>query len=206
MGDQKIGKIEREFQTRKIDVFLAASAEAGAGPEGKKKWLNRHVKYRQQWEKQGWVPNTGLTGAHLRNLESEVNKETTRAARTVISRSARVIIAAYRSTLTTPPVLAKPVTVDPAPNPDSPTTPTPTPTPTPTNPGPASTKTQPSPYPSLDDCLSPTAPLPPYNPEEFPHGTKKKGVGQSIIWRVRILMWFIRPKVNFSLCLFFASA
>ena len=55
MGDQMIGKIKREFQTRKVDVYLAASAEAGAGPEGKKKWLNRHVKYKQQWEKQGWV-------------------------------------------------------------------------------------------------------------------------------------------------------
>ena len=37
MGDQMIGKIEREFQTRKVDVFLIQSAEAGAGPEGKKK-------------------------------------------------------------------------------------------------------------------------------------------------------------------------
>ena len=36
MGDQIIGKIEREFQTRKVDVFLIQSAEAGAGPEGKK--------------------------------------------------------------------------------------------------------------------------------------------------------------------------
>ena len=35
MGNQMIGKIEREFETRKVDVFLIKSAEAGAGPEGK---------------------------------------------------------------------------------------------------------------------------------------------------------------------------
>ena len=115
----------------------------------------------------------------------------------------RIISAAHRSTLTPPLVLAKPVTAGPtpcgpsftpAPIPNPPSSPstlvilTPAPTPlpfppppTPTDGGPAPTKTQPSPYPS--PCLPPTAP--PYDPEEIPHGTKKKGVGQSIIWRVR---------------------
>ena len=127
MGDQMIGKIEREFQKQKFDVYLIGSAEAGGGPEGEKKWLKRHAKYRQQWEKQGWVPNTGLTGAHLRSLESDVNKETMRAAFRTRNKGsaaangdlperalrrqacARVIIGAHRSTLATPPVLANPV-------------------------------------------------------------------------------------------------
>ena len=117
----------------------------------------------------------------------------------------RIISAAHRSTLPPPLVLAKPVTAGPtpcgpsftpAPIPNPPSSPstlvilTPAPTPlpfppppTPTDGGPTPTKTPPSPYPS--PCLSPTAPPPPYDPEEFPHGTKKKGVGQSIIWRVR---------------------
>ena len=158
MCDQKNGRMERDVQMRKVDVFLAASAEAGAGPEGKKKWLNRHVKYRQQWEKQGWVTKISLADAHLRDLEDEVTLETTRAALRTHNKGsaaangdlperalrtqarARIIIAAYRSTLTTPPVLAKPVTADPAPYGSSPT-------PTPPAPIPPTPTTPPTPIP-----------------------------------------------------------
>ena len=132
MSDQMIGKIEREFQMRKVDVFLIQSAEAGAGPEGKK-WLKRHAKYRHQWEKSGWVPNTGLTGDHLRSLEIDVNGDTMKAAHRVRNKGsaaassdtpehalrrqarARVIIRAYRSTLAAPAALVKPVTAGPTP-------------------------------------------------------------------------------------------
>ena len=37
MGDQMIGKIEREFQTRKVDVFLVASAKRVLGRRERKK-------------------------------------------------------------------------------------------------------------------------------------------------------------------------
>ncbi|KAK0132620.1 ERV-BabFcenv provirus ancestral Env polyprotein [Merluccius polli] len=70
MGDIKTDVLDRETQMKSVNVFLTASTEAGAGPEGKAKWLKRHAKYRQSWERSGWVPKTALKEAHLRRVEA----------------------------------------------------------------------------------------------------------------------------------------
>ncbi|KAK0138293.1 Gag-pol polyprotein [Merluccius polli] len=158
MGDRKIGVLDRDAQMRRVDVFLTASTEAGAGSEGKKKWLKRHVKYRQSWERSGLVPRTGLTEAHLRRVEVWVNIETDRVACLSLNKGSaaaradrserarqtqvrsRVLVAAYRNTLSTPPALAQSVVEGSLPDSKPPNTHTSTPT-TPTDSEQAPTKT-----------------------------------------------------------------
>ena len=121
-------------------------------------------------------------GAAFQRSQNQKRWEGSRAALHVLGGDrrkqarARIISAAHRSTLPPPLVLAKPVTAGPTSCRPS-FTPAPTPLPfppppTPTDGGP----TPPSPYPPPPPCLSPTAPPPPYDPEEFPHGTKKKAL------------------------------
>ncbi|KAK0132025.1 hypothetical protein N1851_033175 [Merluccius polli] len=193
MSDRKIGMMNRDVQMRRVDVFLAASTEAGAGPEGKKKWLKRHVKYRQRWEKSGWVHKTGLAEPNLRSLEAVTTKETARAAcrsynkGSTVARGdhperaqqmqarSRILVGAYRSTWPPPPAPAQPVITGPDPDPNPLTTHTSTPT-TSADSGPIPTKAplgdvtpgpHPPPLPPSSAPL-PWSPSPPSYPPSSP--------------------------------------
>ena len=58
MGDQMIGKIERESSRRGKLMYSWSQAPSGCWAGGKEKggWIDMwSTEYRQQWEKQGWV-------------------------------------------------------------------------------------------------------------------------------------------------------
>ena len=167
-----IGKIERESSRRGKLMYSWSRAPSGCWAGGKeKKVVKTTCEVQTAMGKGGCWSSSG--GAAFQRSQNQKRWEGSRAALHALGGDrrkqarARIISAAHRSTLPPPLVLAKPVTAGPTSCRPS-FTPAPTPLPfppppTPTDGGP----TPPSPYPS--PCLSPTAPPPPYDPEEFPH-------------------------------------